>query len=163
MGDPNSIIKKIASEFYSFTTHIYSDLKAGKQEAAYRDAIQAEFQLRGYAVQVEVPVTYKYRTTAGTVITVGMGRIDVFARHPVYPVFVVVEVKVLIPFLFKQVASRPVLQLEGYLDTISSNHPNDTILGILVNFPVPPMMTPEWYVRSKLNKVGDNNGRKRRK
>jgi deoxyribodipyrimidine photolyase len=64
MGDPNSIIKKIASEFYSFTTHIYSDLKAGKQEAAYRDAIQAEFQLRGYAVQVEVPVTYKYRTTA---------------------------------------------------------------------------------------------------
>ena len=161
MGD--SKVERVVNEFYAFTTHIYSNLKAGKQEAAYRDAIVSEFQLRGYAVQSEVPVTYRYKTTAGNVITVGMGRIDVLARHPVQPVVVVVEVKVLIPFLFRQVASRPVLQLEGYLDAISFNNPRDVALGFLVNFPVPSMMTPEWYVTTKTRQVAINDRKKDKK
>ncbi|MEM3422953.1 MAG: GxxExxY protein [Conexivisphaerales archaeon] len=139
--------KKFVEEFYSFfkkvTMHIYNELKAGKQETAYRDAIASELQLSGFSVQTELPITYKYTTTKNTVVTVGSGKIDVYATSK--NAIVVVEVKVAVVFLFRQIASRPVLQLEGYVNTVAKEHPESLVLGSLVNFPVPQTFTPEWY------------------
>jgi len=134
-------VKETARDIIDITNRIYSKLKAGLSESTYRDAISAELELKGWQVQTEAPVIYKYKLPNGTVVPVGSGRIDILAVQD--KIVLVIEVKTVILFLFRGEPTRASLQLQGYANAVKSEYPEYEVQGFLINFPVPMVLRPE--------------------